>query len=402
VHVNRPRPIAAAALAAAVLTAGTAAAQDRQSEFDGYVIPGWSFTPGISIATVWDTNVALAGRSGDTGRTEGDNIFNIAPFGRIALESRRTQFSVGYRGYIRRHVDIESLNGFDQNAHASLRHMLSPRVTLFASNHYSDSPTTDLIELNGVPFARIGSRSNRLSGGVEGLLSKYTTLRVNYENTWTAFDSLDGFLSDGTVHGLGVDLTRRLSERLTVGVEGRLRRSDVTRLDPRVIWFQDGRGAVEYRLTEYVAVHGALGVTHLRDSRFSETRTAPYYRLGIERRTARAIAGLIFERSYTPTFGFSGSNDTKELRGFIHMPFSRNRFYVHTDGTWRRANPFFAGDLDADTFLTSSTIGYSAMRWLRIEAYHAYSRQDSIVTGGEVTRHRIGTQLVISQPMRIR
>jgi hypothetical protein len=42
------------------------------------------------------------------------------------------------------------------------------------------------------------------------------------------------------------------------------------------------------------------------------------------------------------------------------------------------------------------------MRWLRIEAYHAYSRQDSIVTGGEVTRHRIGTQLVISQPMRIR
>lgn len=400
--VNRYRLIGTVALAALFMSA-SAAAQDRPSEFDGYLVPGWSFTPGISIASVWDTNVALAGRSGETGRTEGDNIFTIVPFGQLALESKRTHFSAGYRGYVRRHVDIETLNGFDHNAYVSFRHMLTPRVTLFASNHFSDSPTTDLIELNGVPFARIGSRSNRLNGGVEGLLSKYTTLRVNYENTWTKFDSLEGFLSDGTVHGVGVDLMRRLSERLTIGVEGRLRRSDVTRFDPRVIWFQDGRGAVEYRLTEHVAVSGAIGITHLKDSRFSETRTAPYYRLGIERRTGRGVIGLVLERSYTPTFGFSGSHDNQELRGFIYMPFSRNRFYVQSDGTWRRSNPFFAGgELQLDTYLTSATIGYSATRWLRLEGYHAYSRQDSIVTGGEVNRHRIGAQVVVSQPMRIR
>jgi hypothetical protein len=401
VYFDRHRRIATVALAA-LLTAASAAAQDRPSEFDGYVVPGWSFTPGISIATVWDSNVALAGRSPETGDTAGDNIFTIAPFGRLALESKRTHFSAGYRGYARRYVDIEALNGFDHNAHASFRHMLTPRVTVYASNYFSDSPTTDLAELNGVPFARIGSLSNRLNGGVEGLLSKYTTLRVNYENTWTSFDSLDGFLSDGTVHGVGVDLMRRLSERLTVGVEGRIRRSDVARVDPRSIWFQDARGAVEYRLTEHVVVTGALGITHMKDSRFSETRSAPYYRMGIERRTARAVVGAVLERSYTPTFGFSGSHDTQELRGFIHMPFSRNRFYVQSDGTWRRSNPFFAGDLKADTFLTSSTIGYSTTRWLRLEAYHAYSRQDSIVTGGEVERHRIGAQLVVSQPMRIR
>jgi hypothetical protein len=401
VHLDHYRRIGALAVVG-LLASAAVAAQDRPSEFDGYVIPGWSFTPGISIGTIWDNNVALAGRSPETGDTAGDNIFTIAPFGQLALESKRTHFSAGYRGYVRRHVDIETLNGFDNSAYASFRHMLTPRVTLFASNHFSDSPTTDLVELNGVPFARIGSRSNRLNGGVEGRLSNYTTLRVNYENTWTAFDSLDGFLSDGTVHGFGVDLMRRLSERLTVGVEGRLRRSDVTQFDPRVIWFQDARGAVEYRLTEHVAVTAAVGITHLKDSRFSETRTAPYYRFGVERRTDRAVVGAVLERSYTPTFGFSGSHDNQELRGFIHMPFSRNRYYVQSDGTWRRSNPFFTGDLKADTFLTSTTIGYSASRWLRLEAYHAYSRQDSIVTGGEVTRHRVGAQLVVSQPMRIR
>ena len=84
------------------------------------------------------------------------------------------------------------------------------------------------------------------------------------------------------------------------------------------------------------------------------------------------------------------------------MPFSRNRFYVQSDALWRRSNPFFANEIQLDTLVTSNTIGYSAVRWLRVEAYHAYSRQDSIITGGEVDRHRIGAQLVVSQPMRIR
>lgn len=398
---NRLRRIGLAAIF--VLIAGASGAtQERPAEFDGYIVPGWSFTPGVSISGVWDSNVALAGRSAETGGTTGDNVFTIVPMGTLALESKRTQFSAGYRGYLRRHVDVEELNGFDQRAHLMLRHMVTPRLTLFVQDEFSEMPTTDLAELNGVPFARVGSRSNRLGAGVEGRLTKLTNVRVRYENTWTSFDRLDGFLSGGTIHGVGADLQRRLSERLTIGVEGRIRRSDVTRFEPRVIWFQDGGGLIEYRLGEFVSVTGAAGFSHLRDSRFDDTRTAPYYRLGLERHTERANAGITFERSYTPSFGFSGSNDNQELRGYIRMPFSRNRFYVQSDALWRRSNPFFAGEIQLDTFVTSNTIGYSAVRWLRVEAYHAYSRQDSIITGGEVDRHRIGAQLVVSQPMRIR
>lgn len=403
-HLNRCRRLSAALAALLVVSTG-ASAQDRPQEFDNYVVPGWSFTPGISISGMWDSNVALAGRAAESGRTDGDNVFTIVPMAQLALDSKRTQFSTGYRGYLRRYMDLEDLNGYDHRAQLNLRHLLTPRLTVFVQDEFSEMPTTDLTELNGVPFARVGTRTNRLAGAVEGRLTKLTTLRVRYENTWTAFDRLDGLLNGGTIHGFGADVQRRLTERITVGAEGRVRRSDVSRLEPRVIWFRDAGGIVEYRLTESVTALGALGMSHLDDSRFSENRTAPYFRLGIERHTPRLDTGLTFENSYMPSFGFSGSNDTQELRGFVRMPISRNRLYVQGDGLWRRSHPFFEvqpGELELDTFVTNVTLGYAPLRWLRTEVYHAYSRQDSIITGGEVERHRIGAQLVISQPMRIR
>jgi hypothetical protein len=400
-HSKRLRRIAATA-ALVLIGSSAGSAQDRPSEFDNWVLPGWSFTPGVSVSTMWDSNVALAGRAAETGRTEGDNVFVIVPFGMLAMNSTRTQFTTGYRGYVRRYQDIDQLNGFDQRAYASLRHMVTPRVTFFASNEFSEMPTTDLTELNGVPFARIGTRSNRLGTGFEFRVSKYTDVRLEYENTWTKFDRLDNLLSGGTIHGFRGTYRRRLSERLAVGAEGRLKRSDITRIDPRVIWFQDAGGTIEYRLTEHVATFFAAGLSHLKDSRFADTRNSPYFRASLTRETPRATAGVAFEKSFTPSYAFSGSNNNRELRAFVRMPFSRNRLYVQGDGLWRRSVPFFAGELRLDTFLTNVTVGYSAVRWLRLEGYHSFSRQDSLVTGGEVDRHRVGAQIVISQPMRIR
>jgi hypothetical protein len=105
---------------------------------------------------------------------------------------------------------------------------------------------------------------------------------------------------------------------------------------------------------------------------------------------------------FVPSFGFGGSSDSQELRGYVRMPISRNRMYVQAAATWRRSDPFVDTELALDTILLRTTFGYSATRWLRVEGFHAYSRQDSQVTGGEIDRHRVGGQVVISQPMRIR
>ena len=159
---------------------------------------------------------------------------------------------------------------------------------------------------------------------------------------------------------------------------------------------------IEYRLGPHTTVSGAAGFARLKDSRFEEARNSPYFRADLAHELSRATVGISFERAYSPSFGFGGSNDNREIRGFVQMPFSRSRFYVQADGGWRRSDPSFGDvDLQLDTFLTSATVGYSATRWFRAEAYHAYSLQDSIVTGGEVSRHRLGAQFVISQPMRI-
>lgn len=387
-------------------------AQNAPAEFDAIVLPGWTFTPGVSFSGMWDSNVALAGRPAQGERLSGDQVLVLVPFGQLRLESTQTSFTAGYRGYMRRYLDAGQLNGFDQRAFVSLRHMTSPRLTVFAQNEFADMPTTDQVELNGLPFARVGSRSNRIAAGVEARLTNLTTMAVRYENNWTAFDEQSGILSGGTINGVGVNFRRRVTERAAYGAEARIRRSDMTRLDPRVIWFQDAGGTFDYRLTEHVVFNASAGFSHLRDSRVEETKNAPYYRLELQRNAERITAGVAFERAYTPSFSFSGSNNNQELRGFVHMPFSRNRFYVQSSGLWRRSDPFFveglfgdllvSGEIRLDTFITSNTIGYSATRWLRAEAYHSFSRQDSIITGGEVNRHRVGAQVVISQPMRIR
>lgn len=392
---------AALALTLSLSFAAAAAAQERPSEFDGWTFSGLTFTPGISFSTLRDSNVALAGRPAD-GPTAADTLLMLAPFGQLDLNTPRTSATAGYRGYLRRHVDVDALDGYDQRVFASIRHRLTPRVTLFGQNEFAEMPSTDLTELNGLPFARIGSRSNRASAGVEARLSQYTDLRVRYDTTWTSFDRFDDIVNNGTIHGVSADVRRGLSPRLGVGAEGRIRRSALSSIDERTIWFQDVGGFVDYRLREFTSVTVAGGLSRLQDSRFDGTRSDPYFRVELQHQEERASMGVAFERSYTPSFGLSGSNNNRELRGFVRMPFSRNRFYVQGTGSWRRSEPFFSDELLLDTFLTNATVGYSALRWFRVEASHSYSRQDSAITGGEVSRHRIGAQLVISQPMRIR
>jgi hypothetical protein len=46
--------------------------------------------------------------------------------------------------------------------------------------------------------------------------------------------------------------------------------------------------------------------------------------------------------------------------------------------------------------------GYAVQRWLRLEGYYWFTRQDTRVTAGQINRHVVGVQVVVSEPMRIR
>jgi len=381
------------------LAAPAGAQQDMSAEVPSRT-PGWSVTPGFTFGTIYDSNVALASAPADTRTTQGDRMLLAEPFGQLEFFSPRTSFSSGYQGYLRRYAAVTQLNSFDQRGYVSLRRLVTRRLTFFLSENYADVPTTDEVELNGVPFSRTGSRLNSMTAGFDARLTKYTDLSVRYENEWVKFDRVESFLTGGSVNGVRTELRRRLNSRLSVGGEYGARFADMNEGTHHVS-FQDAGGTLHYGLDARTTVSLAGGWAFLNDQLLSAQRNGAYIRGEITHEAHRATVGGSFERMFVPSFGFGGSNQSDQLRGFVRMPFDRNRFYYQGSASWRRSIPLIPNELELDTIWLRSTVGYSASRWLRIEGFHAFTRQDSKVTGGEINRQRVGAQVVVSQPVRI-
>jgi hypothetical protein len=403
-QITARRDVGAAAIAllAILCPAAPVAAQQAEQtvEFQSFRVPGWSLTPSVAIGAVHDNNVALTAPRADLGETQGDTVVNIMPGGSLEYLGRRTDFSVNYRGFVRRYMDVEGLDGFDQRASLSMRRLVSRRLTFYIRDSYSDTPTTDEAEVNGVPFRRAGSQRNTLAAGTEYRLTKQMSLTTRYDTTWVSFDRPDIFLAGGWIHGLRNELARHFSERVSIGGEYTYRVASLND-GQRDLSFQDAGGVVHFTVGPHTKASAAGGFAALRDRTAGESRTGPYFRVYITHALEYATLGAGFERQYVPSFGFGGSSASQELAGYVLMPLGHGRFYTQGSAAWRRMTPFEDQALELDTIWLRSTVGYSLARWARVEALYTFTRQDSIITGGEVNRHRAGIQFVISQPMRI-
>jgi hypothetical protein len=169
----------------------------------------------------------------------------------------------------------------------------------------------------------------------------------------------------------------------------------------RQLTFHDAGGTAQVALSGSTRASFGAGFSFLDDRSLQETRTGPYVRADITHGTEHATVGAGFERMFVPSFGFGGSSQSQQLRAFIQMPLNRNRMYVQGSASWRRTDPFVANELRLDTTMLRSTVGYSATRFLRVEGFYVFTRQDTRIAGGKVNRQRAGAQVVISQPMRI-
>jgi hypothetical protein len=396
------RRIVAGALAALV-AAGPAAAQQAEQppEFESHRLPGWSFTPSMAFGTTYDTNVALTSPRADVGETRGDAVFNAVPGGQLEYLGKRTDLSLGYRGFLRRYMEVDGLDGFDQRGSFSFKRLMSRRLTLYVRDSFADTPTTDEVELYGVPFTRTGSRTNTFAAGSDYRVTKFTTLSTRYDTTWVSFDRPEIYLTGGWIHGIRNELGHRFSDRITLGGEHSYRTASLN-MGEREFSFQDAGGVIRFLFGPHTSGTLAGGFAMLHDRNADETRTGPYVRLGITHTLELATVGAAFERQYVPSFGFGGASSSQELRGYILMPLGRSRLYTQASGTWRRTMPFEGDALQLDSVYLRTTVGYSATRWARIEGLYTFTRQDSVITGGEVDRHRVGVQFVVSQPVRIR
>src|SRR5258708_9606565 len=262
-RLHRPTLHALGALALCATVAAPAAAQDQPTEFQSWRLPGGTFTPGVILGALYATTVAIA--SSDVNKkTAADKLFQLAPFGRLDYFSPRTTFSSGYQGSLRRYFDLGSLDGTDHRADLSLRERVSRRVTVFANDAYAQVPTTDQLELNGVPFQRTGARYNSLAGGVEARLTRSTDAVARYERTWVDFVRKDTLLTGGMVNGVHGEVTHRFTDRVSAGGEYGVRRADLNR-GSKQMDFQDGGGVLRYRTGPQTTVEVSAGVAHLVD-----------------------------------------------------------------------------------------------------------------------------------------
>ena len=398
-HCHMRTSIGAAVALAGALLAAPAAAQD-QTEFPPTKTPGWSFTPSVTVSTLFDSNVALASSLDATHHAESDRLFVIGPAGQIGFVSPRTELGTGYHGYLRRYTNIDELDGFDQHAYLSLRRLATRRVTLFVDDNYAAVSTTDEIMLNGLPFVRTGSRTNSLQAGMDVRLTKMTDLSTSYELQWVDFDRATTLLMGGFVNAVRTELSHHFNQRLALGGEYSIRFANLAE-GAQQLTFQDTGATVHYALAAHTMLSASAGVSYLRDRLFDLTRLGPYVRAGVTHKTDRATVSGEFERTFVPSFGFGGSNRSQEVRATVQMPLTVNRMYVQGSAAWRRSDPLIINELALDSQWIRATLGYSLSRWLRTEGFYAYTRQDSRIPGGLVDRHRGGVQIVISQPMRI-
>ena len=178
--------------------------------------------------------------------------------------SKRTELTTGYQGYLRRYMEFDQLNSFDQHGHAFLRRLVSKRLTFVATEDYARVPTTDELDLNGIRFARTGAKRNSASAQLDARLTKFTDLTVKYDNTWVSFDRSDSLLIGGAVNGVSTHLSRRISERVSVGGEYALRYADLNQ-GTRQLTFQDVGGTAEIRLAPRTSASLGAGYSFLND-----------------------------------------------------------------------------------------------------------------------------------------
>jgi hypothetical protein len=383
--------------------------------------PGWVFTPTLGVGGGWDDNVLLL-HPGDG--PPKDYASPINPSATLDFTGRRTQFSSGYNGSFTFYRQVEELTSFEHSVQASFRHRVTPRVTVFGDENFSRAPTTEALELAGIPFYRIGSRTNTVGGGAEAFLTKYTTMRARYSLQTVGFDFdqvTQRELLGGHAHQLEFSVDRALSTRLTVGAQygvlrgtvGQVARQDVfpetavpdgPTVSPaidRQFDIQNGGLTATYRVSPQLNISGGLGIARMGGTVTQGAELGPTVHGGATWRAEHYLASIVYQRSFIPSFGFGGTFQNEEWVGSLHVPFARNRAYADTHLSWFSNDPLLENQPSLRSVWLSGKLGYRATRWLSVEGYYGRAQQDGTRAGSQLSRNQVGFQVVTSKPIKL-
>jgi hypothetical protein len=365
--------------------------------------PGWTFTPTLTVSGLHDDNVTLFGKGS---RLAGDYSTTYEPRADLQHVGKYGTFGLGYQAAFLAYRDLNELNRWAQGAHAEIRRQVTAHTLLFARENVATMPTTDLIELGGIPFRRAGAKVNDLAGGLQQALTRRTSLTASYRHQWLQFDRDPGSfaLRGGQAHEVAAGVRHRVTERVAIGGDYSFRRALIT---GGTVPFDihNAGGALEVRAARDWTVNGSFGFSSLMAQPGQVARTDPAWSLSLTGRPERVVVNASYLRTFMPAFGYGGTVQSEEVGASLRVPLvGQDRLTAEAAVSWRRDAPLTT-DLEQQLPLRSlrfhASLGYALQRWLRLEGFYARVQQDTRLPGGALSRNRIGFQVVTSKPLRI-
>jgi len=367
-------------------------------------ISGWTVTPGMMVSRTYDDNVLL--RAPEDPKVE-DSITIINPRADLSFHGQRGEFSLRYNGAFLMYQQSNGLNSFDQQGGIGGRRRMSKRNTVFFSANAQRAPTTELLQFVGVPYMRVGSFTDDISGGLDTIVNKRMSITMGAHFQQVDFDqnAFSTLLYGGYGIGANLGLRERLSTRTTLTVDYDFQRANIGSQED-IFNVQHAIAGLDYQMSENVHVFAAGGASRLDVGSFGAPRTAPSFRLGLSDHYRSTVIDLGFSRSYVPSFGYGGAMQNQEASASIKMPFTR-RVYMQAVASYRKDDALVFSAPELKAIWAQVAVGYTARSWIRIEGYYASTHQTVAtltpgVFGDALMSHdQIGVQVVASKPVRI-
>lgn len=383
----------AAARAQDIVSAGAAAPPSHAQ-------PGWTFIPTVGFTEMYDDNVALFGFENNGN----DYVASVYPGLAIDFSGKHTEFTAGYSGSYLDYHTFQALNRWDQGGSIDFKRQENARFQWFGRGTMSALPSTDLVDFAGVPYRRVGVDTTVVRTGFEYRLTGRQSIAETYEFQKASFADTgepSSIIPGGHVHDTLTAYRWRQTGRLAIGADYIFRYSTVLNVDEHFT-IHEAQGVIEYELSPSWKLSGGAGVARLMSNVFTEGASGPAWRLTAERRGEHATVRVSYVRTFLPSFGFGTTMDDQLVEASLHLPLTRHVYTDHV-GTFRDDQPVVAlpDQLAMRSFHTTSVLGWAPQPWVRIEAFYVRSQQTSFRPGGDVSRDRIGFQIVTSKPMRV-
>jgi hypothetical protein len=399
-----------AIVAALTLLASGAAAQETERLGSGApresYRPGWTITPSLGVGEVYDDNVTLFGPT-TAADVNNDYIATYFPSVNLHYAGKHTSFGGQYAGTFLDYRTFSGLNRWDQQLHVEMRRDETAQLKWYANAGAAWLPSTDLIDLGGIPYRKTGVQTNDAHLGVEYSFSARNSLAISASDQAIDFDrnaDLTGaVLRGGNVFESLNEWRHRLNGRLAVGADYSFRRARVVG-DNETFYLHSTEAAIDYELSSAWTLNGGGGVVYMVATGNTPSSVGPAYRISLARHRTGRVFHVGFQRSYIPSFGFGGTVQNQEASiGYRTPIFNSRHWYLDNAAVYRDDQPLsdLTHQLPLRSLRTYSTLGWQAESWVRIEGFYSRVQQSSLRPGGRLDRNRVGVQIVTSKPMRI-